>query len=77
MITLKNIKKTGEHICADCYVEDEKNVAFALCINIENREIVKLSPNKMNTYVHMAKKRLLKLIENNEDIPMQLTYTWY
>ena len=77
MVTLKNIKKLDNIICADCYIENDETISFTIYVDAKLKKIIKFSLDEMNTYVYMASKRLYRLFEENEDIPKQLIYTWY
>jgi len=77
MVTLKNIKRLDNIICADCYIENDETISFTIYVDAKLKKIIKFSLDEMNTYVYMASKRLYRLFEENEDIPKQLIYTWY
>lgn len=54
MVLIKNIKKIGNIVTADCYIEGRENNHFYLEIDTMTMEIVKNTLDEMDTYVFHA-----------------------
>ena len=76
MVTMENIRKTGNIISLDCYAEGQKEGHFYLEIDASTFEIITNSHNEMDAYVFHALQRVKACILEGNELPEHMMSMW-
>lgn len=74
MVEMDNIRYVGDNIVMFCYPEGDKNKQTELIMNASTYEVV--SPSYMNTYLSMARFKIVTILKSGEPLPEKEMSIW-
>ena len=76
MVTMKNIKRTGDTIYLDCFKENKEENHFSLVLDAVSCDIISSSLTSYSIYAKQAALKIKKILAANEELPTETSSWW-
>ena len=78
MLRLMNIVRNGNIVSAIVTIVEADPETFEISVDIEKREIIRNTRGKMDSYVSMARNKLIDVaLRSGKKLPKETVCVWY